>query len=118
MLFSSPALKESVHKLSALKGGSMMTICQIRKRTGLLLLSIFLGWGEVGAQEKIKIAYSALDSNAVWYVAKEKGFYLKQGLDADLVFIPTTTTTVASIVAGDIKVGNATGGGVASAGGP
>lgn len=102
-------------KLSVLKGGPMITRCKIRKRTGLLLLSIFLGWGEAGAQERIKIAYSALDSNAIWYVAKEKGFYLKQGLDAELVFIPTTTTTVASIVAGDINVGNATGGGVASA---
>ena len=93
----------------------MMTISQIRKRTGLLLLTIFLGWGEVGAQEKIKIAYSALDSNAVWYVAKEKGFYRKQGLDAEVIFIPTTTTSVAGLVAGDIKVTNASGGGVASA---
>ena len=89
----------------------MMTISQIRKRTGLLLLTIFLGWGEVGAQEKIKIAYSALDSNAVWYVAKEKGFYRKQGLDAEVIFIPTTTTSVAGLVAGDIKVTNASGGG-------
>ncbi len=92
----------------------MITICKIRQRMGLLLLTIFLGWGEVGAQDRIKIAYNTLDNNAIWYVAKEKGFYQKQRLDAEVVFI-TTTLTLASIVAGDIKVGTAAGGSVASA---
>jgi NitT/TauT family transport system substrate-binding protein len=68
------------------------------------------------AQDKIRLAHSALEgSNAVWYVARERGFYKKHGLDADLLFIPSTTTSVSSLVAGDVQVGNASGGGVASA---
>jgi NitT/TauT family transport system substrate-binding protein len=68
------------------------------------------------AQEKIKLDYSSVDaSNAAWYTAQEVGFFKKNGLDAQLIFIPSTTTAVSSIIAGDVPVGNASGGGVASA---
>jgi NitT/TauT family transport system substrate-binding protein len=68
------------------------------------------------AQEKTRLSHSALESsNAVWYVAQERGFYKKNGLDAELLFIPSTTTSVSSLVAGDVHVANASGGGVASA---
>src|SRR5687768_12416840 len=67
-------------------------------------------------QDKVRLAHSALESsNGVWYVAQDRGFYKKHGLDAELLFIPSTTTSVASLVAGDVHVGNASGGGVASA---
>jgi len=67
-------------------------------------------------QDKVRLAHSALESsNAVWYAAQEKGFYKKYGLDAELLFIPSTTTSVTSLVAGDVQVANASGGGVASA---
>jgi NitT/TauT family transport system substrate-binding protein len=36
-------------------------------------------------------------------------------LDAELLFIPSTTTSVSSLVAGDVQVANASGGGVANA---
>jgi ABC-type nitrate/sulfonate/bicarbonate transport system substrate-binding protein len=68
------------------------------------------------AQEKIRLAHSALESsNAVWYLAQDRGFYKKNGLDVDLLFIPSTTTSVSSLVAGDVQAANASGGGVASA---
>jgi NitT/TauT family transport system substrate-binding protein len=54
-------------------------------------------------------------SNGVWYIAQDRGFYKKNGLDVDLLFIPSTTTSVSSLVAGDVQVANASGGGVASA---
>ncbi len=83
---------------------------------GLLFLfySLFLrdAWG----QEKIRVSYSALETaNAIWYLAQDRGFYEKNGLAVDLIFIPSTTTSVASLLAGDVQVGNASGGGVASA---
>ena len=68
------------------------------------------------AQERLKIAYSSADStNVIWYTALEAGFYKKHGLDVELIFIPTSTTTVSSVVAGDIQVANVSGGVVASA---
>jgi NitT/TauT family transport system substrate-binding protein len=83
---------------------------------GLLWLFYGLPSGDAWGQEKIRLAHSALESsNAVWYLAQERGFYKKNGLDVDLLFIPSTTTSVSSLVAGDVQVANASGGGVASA---
>lgn len=83
----------------------------------LLLLPFIFSLGKtVSAQERIKLDYSSVDaSNAVWYTAKDAGFYKKHGLDAELVYIPSTTTAVSAIVAGEIPIGNAAGSGVAAA---
>jgi NitT/TauT family transport system substrate-binding protein len=71
---------------------------------------------ESAAQERIKIAYSADNStNVIWYSALDTGIYKKYGLDVELIFIPSSTTTVLSVVAGDIQVANTSGGVVASA---
>lgn len=83
---------------------------------GLLFLLHGLFLSDAWGQERIRASYSALETaNAVWYLAQERGFYKKHGLDVDLIFIPTTTTGVASLLAGYVHVGNASGGGVASA---
>lgn len=83
---------------------------------GLCFLLQPFGWNNTQAQEKIKLSYSSVDaSNAIWYVARDGGFYKRNGLDVDLIFIPSTTTSVASLLAGDVPVGNASGGGVAAA---
>ena len=85
-------------------------------RVGLLVFCSFVFGLDAYAQEKIRLSHSALESsNAVWYLAQDRGFYKKNGLDADLLFIPSTTTSVSSLVAGDVQVANASGGGVASA---
>jgi NitT/TauT family transport system substrate-binding protein len=81
-----------------------------------LALPYTVGIVEIFAQSKVRLAHSALEgSNAVWYVAQDRGFYKKNGLDAELLFIPSTTTSVSSLLAGDVHVANASGGGVASA---
>jgi NitT/TauT family transport system substrate-binding protein len=83
---------------------------------GLLLFSYSLYSRDAWGQEKIRLSHSALEgSNAVWYLAQDRGLYKKNGLDVDLLFIPSTTTSVSSLVAGDVQVANASGGGVASA---
>lgn len=93
---------------------------KLPRRSWLLGLGLLLGarlsFSDTLAQEKIRLSHSALESsNAVWYLAKDLGLYKKYGLDADLLFIPSTTTSVSSLVAGDVQVANASGGGVASA---
>ena len=68
------------------------------------------------AQEKIRLSHSALEtSNAVWFIAQDLGFYKKHGLDSELLFIPSTTTSLTSLLAGDVHVANVSGGAVASA---
>jgi len=77
---------------------------------GCISLSFVLAWGHGHAQERLKISYSSVDApNANWYIAEDKRLYQKYGLDTDLVFIPTSTTNVATLVAGSVKVGNISG---------
>jgi NitT/TauT family transport system substrate-binding protein len=82
----------------------------------LLLIGIAIAWVPLHAQERIKVSYSAVDtSNGIWHVAQAAGLYQKYGLAADSIFMPSTTTSVSSLLAGDVQVANASGGGVASA---
>ena len=68
------------------------------------------------AQEKVRLSHSALEtSNAVWFIAQELGFYKKYGVDSELLYIPSTTTSLTSLLAGDVHVANVSGGAVASA---
>src|SRR5262245_48244264 len=81
----------------------------------VLLLSA-LAFVQARAQERLKISYSSIDApNANWYIAEDKRIYQKYGLDADLIFISSSTTNVAAVVAGYVKVGNISGGALANA---
>jgi ABC-type nitrate/sulfonate/bicarbonate transport system substrate-binding protein len=85
-------------------------------RFALALVLVFYLSADCGAQEKIRISYSSSDTiNSVWTVANDAGFYKKYGLDAELVYIGSTTLGVAAIVSQDIQIGNAAGSGVANA---
>ena len=76
-----------------------------------LMIVSFLLWGlslSAQAQDKIKVAYSSTDTlNQIWTIAQDAGFYKKNGLDADLVYIGSTTVGIAAIVSQDVQVGNA-----------
>jgi NitT/TauT family transport system substrate-binding protein len=82
----------------------------------LVTALIVLPWNNAAAQEKIRIAYSSTDTtNQLWTIAYDAGFFKKQGLDVELVYIGSTTVAVTAIVAEDIQVGNAAGSGLANA---
>lgn len=90
-----------------------MQLC-VRRAGCLIFLLSFLTCAS--AQEKLRLSHSALEtSNAVWFVAQELGMYKKHGLDSELLFIPSTTTSLTSLLAGDVHVANASGGAIASA---
>jgi NitT/TauT family transport system substrate-binding protein len=81
-----------------------------------VLCSAFGIVDHAAAQDKVRLSHSALEtSNAVWFIAQELGFYKKYGLDSELLFIPSTTTSLTSLLAGDVNVANVSGGAVASA---
>jgi NitT/TauT family transport system substrate-binding protein len=82
----------------------------------LVLFFIVVPRVRAEAQEKIRVAYSSTDTlNSLWTVADDAGFYKKQGLDAEVVYIGSTTIGIAAIVSQDVQVGNAAGSGVANA---
>lgn len=85
----------------------------------VLILSVcsmvLFSWRLLDAQQQT-LAFSSVDSpNANWYIAKERQLYKKYGLDAELIFIPSSTTTVSAVVAGSVAVGNISGGATANA---
>ena len=87
-----------------------------RQRWLLAALLISLWEYRAEAQDKVRLAHSALEtSNAVWFIPQELGIYKKYGLDSELLFIPSTTTSLTSLLAGDVQVANASGGAIASA---
>jgi NitT/TauT family transport system substrate-binding protein len=78
-------------------------------------LTVVYSWRAALAQQ-LTVAFSSVDSpNANWYIAKDKQLYKKYGLDVDLIFIPSSTTTIAAVVAGSVTVGNISGGATANA---
>lgn len=82
----------------------------------IFLVLTVIATADAQSQDKIKIAYSSTDTlNQIWTIAQDAGFYKKNGLDVDLVYIGSTTVAIAAIVAQDIQVGNAAGSGVANA---
>jgi ABC-type nitrate/sulfonate/bicarbonate transport system substrate-binding protein len=82
----------------------------------LILVAMLAPLDNLHAQEKLTVSYSSVDApSANWYIAQEKGFYKKYGMDVDSIFIPASSTNVAVLVSGQIKFGNGTGGVIASA---
>lgn len=80
------------------------------------LTSILLVPFSGNAQERIKVAYSSPDAtNFSWFAALDAGFYRKNGLDVELIFIQSSTAALSSLIAGDIQVANNSGGAVANA---
>ena len=78
-------------------------------------IALLLGRRSAGAQQ-ISLAFSSVDSpNANWYIAKDRQLFKKYGLDVELIYIPSSTTTISAVVAGSVAVGNISGGATANA---
>jgi len=76
----------------------------------VLILTVLLPAGVIAAEsaperplEKVTIAYSSLSGNmAPLWITHERGFFRKYGLDVQLVFIESGTTTVQSLISKDV----------------
>jgi NitT/TauT family transport system substrate-binding protein len=67
------------------------------------------------AQDKIRIAFSSTDSlNSIWTIAQDAGFYRKNGLNAEVIYIGSSTVAAAAIVSQDVQLANVAGSVVAS----
>src|SRR5687768_5078353 len=84
--------------------------------SAMAVLLIGIATSRAQSQESIRVAYSSTDTlNSLWTIAADAGFYKKHGLDAEVVYIGSTTVAVSAIVAQDVQIGNAAGSGVANA---
>ena len=80
---------------------------KVRRRALLVLLFFLSGGGEAWSQaglQKIRIAYA---SRGIYimdlYIAKEKGFFREDGLDAELVEVRSANIAVAALVSGELE---------------
>jgi NitT/TauT family transport system substrate-binding protein len=72
----------------------------------LLLLSLLVGAGSSAlAAESVKVSYSAISwlMSPVW-VAEELGLFKKHGLDAQLIYIASSATSVQALLGGSVQV--------------
>jgi NitT/TauT family transport system substrate-binding protein len=78
---------------------------------------IFIPPMNAEAQERVRIAFSSTDAlNGIWTIAHEAGFYKKNGLDADVVYIGSSTVAAAAVVSQDVQLANIAGSVVANSG--
>ena len=93
----------------------MRRICRRWTILGYAFLTALLIGDSALAQQQ-SLAFSSVDSpNANWYIAKDRALYKKYGLDVELIYIPSSTTTISAVVAGSVAVGNISGGAIANA---
>ena len=85
----------------------MMATLLARKLAGTFLtIAVLLGLiPPVVAQEKISLSYSALSpSTAFLWIPREKGFFKKHGLDAEIILIESGTLTSQALASGEIGI--------------
>ena len=61
-------------------------------------------------QNKVVISHSGMNARyAHLWVAQERGLFVKQGLDTDVIFVRSGPIQVASVASGDVQIGYAPG---------
>lgn len=87
---------------------------QIVISLALLILAIFHDPSE--AAERVRIAYSSISAAylGIW-VAHDAGFFIKEGLEDQIIFIPSATQLAQVLVAGDVDIASLGGGPVMAA---
>lgn len=82
----------------------------------MVLTVIFSGTAPLFAAEKLVVVNSALNMlTAPLWVAKEKGYFHKYGLDVDTIYIPSGTMGMQALLGGETKILAADGSSVVNA---
>jgi len=87
------------------------------KRTWLLAISLSLLCAAPGlAADRLRVAYSSISAayTGIW-VARDASFFAKEGLEDQIIFIPSATQLAQVLVAGDVDIASLGGGPVMAA---
>jgi NitT/TauT family transport system substrate-binding protein len=72
---------------------------------GLILLVIFAFPAPGTAADKLRVSYSAVNSTqAFLWVAQERGFFAKHGLEGELLYINSGSMNIAALVGGSVQI--------------
>src|SRR5215510_1174737 len=71
-----------------------------------ILASFFFGFASKNfATDKLRVSYSAVNATqAFLWVAQEKGFFAKHGLEGELLYINSGTMNIAALVGGSVQI--------------
>jgi len=72
----------------------------------VVTIALLIGFNHLGlAQEKIRLSYLAISpSTAFLWIPREKGFFKKHGLDAEIILIESGTLTSQALASGEIGI--------------
>lgn len=72
---------------------------------GLLFVSLLLVSPQAVRAQKLVVAWTAVSAlNAPYWVIKDGGFFKQEGLDADLIYIPSSFVVAQAMLAGDVAI--------------
>ncbi|MGH7809985.1 MAG: ABC transporter substrate-binding protein, partial [Candidatus Binatia bacterium] len=72
---------------------------------GLVVLAALLISPPLSAAQKTVVAWTAVSAlNAPYWVMKEGGFLKQEGLDVEMVYIPSSATVAQAMLAGEVAV--------------
>jgi NitT/TauT family transport system substrate-binding protein len=88
------------------KENTMPILCKLRRCETFIALTLLVGFIQSAfAQEKIRLSYSAISpSTAFLWIPREKGFFKKHGLDAEIILIESGTLTSQALASGEIGI--------------
>ena len=74
----------------------------------IFLVSVILIFPEVTEAQKLVVGWSAVSAlNSPYWVIKDAGFAKQEGLDADLIYIPSSSTMAQAQLAGNVAISTA-----------
>lgn len=80
----------------------------LRKRLVLLVFASALFFPGTSTAQKFVYGYSAVSAlNAPFWVIKEAGFAKQENLEADLIYIPSSSTMAQAMLAGEVAISTA-----------
>ena len=83
----------------------MQTIKALQRLMFLLVVGALLLPSGAVALDRVRVSYSASNSTqAFLWVAQEKGFFAKHGLEGELLYINSGSMNIAALVGGSVQV--------------
>jgi NitT/TauT family transport system substrate-binding protein len=74
-------------------------------RIGIFIFVALTVATKTSAADRLRISYSAVNATqAFLWVAQEKGFFAKHGLEGELLYINSGTMNIAALVGGSVQV--------------
>jgi len=82
-----------------------MRISQLKRSARSAAFVILAGIASTAGAQSLKVGYLPVTGHAKWFVAKEQGFFAKEGLDVELIEFQNSADGINAIVAGKLDVG-------------